>query len=188
MMGELFDAAKISPRELTAIGFAAGPGSFTGIRISAAVCQALAIGAGASVVPLESSLLLAHAARRQQLLAGIGVGGVQAVVRSRARFAYLGSFEFRGAGDFERVADDTLMDDEVLLAQPLPAGWVRVMDASPDEATAMGAIQTTLEVADMLALTEQAVTLGKSLPAEAAQPRYVQGDTPWQPADTTRAK
>ena len=189
MLSELFDAAEISPRALSAIGFAAGPGSFTGIRISAAVSQALAVGAGASVVPLASSRLLAQAAKRTQLLPDtvLGtqgnkmLGGIQTVLRSRAKFAYLGSFEFGGADSFERVAQDRLMDDAALAAQPLPEGWVRVMDASADEAAALGAVPVALEVADLLMLTEQALAWGDELPAEGAQPRYVEGDTPWLP-------
>jgi len=201
MLSELFDAAEINPRALSAIGFAAGPGSFTGIRISAAVSQALAVGADASVVPLSSSRLLAHAAKRTQTLREAGVGnegetnegetnegetrvvGIQTVLRSRAKFAYLGSFEIGVDGRFERVMQDRLMDDAALLTEPLPSGWVRVMDASTEEAAALGAVPVALDVADLLALTAQALARGDELPAEGAQPRYVEGDTPWQPKE-----
>jgi len=182
MLDELFDAAKISPRDLSAIGFAAGPGSFTGIRISAAVCQALAVAANASVVPLESSLLLARAAKRQRLFDNVLEGGVQTVLRSRARFAYLAAFRLTNEMQFEQLADDKLMEDAQLLAQPLATNWIRVMDAKPEEAEALGAIPVALEVADLLALTEQRFVGGQALPAEAAQPRYVEGDTPWLPS------
>jgi len=192
MLSELFDAAEINPRALSAIGFAAGPGSFTGIRISAAVSQALAVGADASVVPLSSSRLLAHAAKRTQTLREAGVGnegetnegetnegetrvvGIQTVLRSRAKFAYLGSFEIGVDGRFERVMQDRLMDDAALLTEPLPSGWVRVMDASTEEAAALGAVPVALDVADLLALTAQALARGAT---ERATERELQIDT-----------
>jgi len=75
------------------------------------------------------------------------------------------------------------MDDAVLLEHPLPPGWVRVMDAGEDEAAALSAVPVVLEVADLLALTEQTLANGDALPPEGAQPRYVEGDTPWQPKE-----
>lgn len=175
MLEELLAQAGIGPQELTAIGFAAGPGSFTGIRISAAVTQALAIGAQAVVVPLSSSALLARAARR----AGVAkaAAGVQTVLRSRRNFAYLASY----SEDLRVVADDVLFADAALTEQPLPTGWVRVMDASAQAAAEVGAAPVEVSVADLLALTETQLAAGGGLPPEGAQPRYVEGDTPWQP-------
>ena len=175
MLEELFSSCELKPRDLDVIGFAAGPGSFTGIRISAAVCQALAVAAQATVVPLSSSMLLAHAANRS----GIEESalGVQTVLRSRARFAYLGAYD----ASLKLVSDDVLLDDDVLASTDIPAGWLRVMDAPADQAQAVGASVVEVGVRDLLTLTQQAVDSGADLPPEGAQPRYVQGDTPWVP-------
>src|SRR5690606_9095854 len=45
-----------------AVAFGAGPGSFTGVRIAAAVAQAVAFASDGEVVPVRSSLALATAA------------------------------------------------------------------------------------------------------------------------------
>ena len=181
MLNELMETAQIHPRQLDVIGFAAGPGSFTGIRISAAVTQALALGADARVVSLESSLLLAHAARRQGLVSAQGTSQVQSVLRSRKNFAYLSSFCCSPSGEFERLTDDVLMTDDVLHRDGVPKGAVRVMDAAEEDAALLGAMPTTVDVRDLLDVSAQKLRAGETLPPEGAQPRYVEGDTPWIP-------
>lgn len=175
MLDELLAEVGIGPTELDAIGFAAGPGSFTGIRISAAVSQALALSARAGVVALSSSRLLACAARRS----GVGdpSSGIQTVLRSRRNFAYLASF----AADLSLLADDVLFADDALTSEPLPVGGVRVMDAASEAAAQLSATPVAVGVEDLLALTETEIAAGRLLPPEGAQPRYVEGDTPWTP-------
>ena len=69
--------------------FGCGPGSFTGIRIAAAVAQAVAFGADARILPVSSTLALATAA----LEAGRSLGdGVVASIRSRRDAWYLAGF------------------------------------------------------------------------------------------------
>jgi len=48
------------------IGFGHGPGAFTGLRTSCAVAQGLAFGLGCPVLPIDSLLIVAEQARRQQ--------------------------------------------------------------------------------------------------------------------------
>ena len=188
MLDDLLVEAGVSPRALSAIGFAAGPGSFTGIRISAAASQALALAAGARVLPVSSSLLLASAARRQ-FAEQSGTDkdvpeGFQTVLRSRRNYAYLAAFSASGlpgeAGNLKLHADDVLLEDSDLVEQPLPAGWARVVEGQID-ADALGARAVEVKIADLLALAEAALAGGGGLPPEGAQPRYVSGDTPWKP-------
>ena len=186
MLDDLFAEASVSPRDLSAIGFAAGPGSFTGIRISAAACQALAIAADACVIPVSSSQLLAGAARRQ-FADQQAPAGFQTILRSRRNYVYLADFavvpasEASGAGQVLALrADDVLLEDAQVAQQSLPEGWVRVVEGQ-DDADALNAYAVEVTVADLLALTEAELAAGGGLPPEGAQPRYVSGDTPWKP-------
>ena len=62
---ELLTEAGIGLQSLAGIAFGRGPGSFTGLRVSAAVAQGLAAVTGVPLLPVSSLLGLAERARRE---------------------------------------------------------------------------------------------------------------------------
>lgn len=74
MVEQLLAEANVSLRQLDAVAFARGPGSFTGVRIACAAAQGLATAADLPVVAVSSLLALAQGAMRSegaaQVLAG----------------------------------------------------------------------------------------------------------------------
>ena len=184
MLEELLERAAIRPRDLHAIAFAAGPGSFTGIRISAAVAQAIALAASAGVIPISSSRLLASAALRTfrsgqapQVYGEQPPEIVQTLLRSRRHYAYLATF----AADMQVLSDDKLLSDTDVRDTPVPENGARVMAATEEECHALAAQAINVDITDLLDLAGVDYAAGKLLPPAAAQPRYVSGDTPWKP-------
>jgi len=76
-------------QDLQAIAFGAGPGSFTGLRTACAVAQGLAFGAGLNLLPVDTLLGLAEAAR-----ARTGAGRVLVTLDARMDEVYSALWTF----------------------------------------------------------------------------------------------
>ncbi len=65
LVDEVLAAAGTTLEALDGIAFGRGPGSFTGLRVSAAVAQGLSAGTGVPVLPVSSLLCIAQRAWRE---------------------------------------------------------------------------------------------------------------------------
>jgi len=113
MVRAVLGRAGLRPRDLDAIAFGQGPGSFTGLRIACGLAQGLAFGAGLPVVPVPSLLALAEQA---------GAPRVVAALDARMGEVYLAA-HVRSGDDWEAVVEPELAAQGAL--PPLPGGdWV----------------------------------------------------------------
>ena len=110
MVDALLAEAGLSLKQLDAIAFGRGPGSFTGLRIGAGVTQGLAFGADLPVIPISSLAALAQ---------GVDAPRVLAAFDARMRQVYWGAFQRDPDGLMTPVAAETVVDPA---AAPLPAG------------------------------------------------------------------
>ena len=105
MIDQAFTQLGLSASELTAIAFSRGPGSFSGVRINAAVTQALAWANDLSVVPVSSLQALAQAAYRV-----LGLKSVTAVLDARMQEVYIANFELDQHGIMQAVDEEQLLN------------------------------------------------------------------------------
>lgn len=105
MIDQAFTQLGLSASELTAIAFSRGPGSFSGVRINAAVTQALAWANDLPVVPVSSLQALAQAAYRM-----LGLKSVTAVLDARMQEVYIASFELDQHGIMQAVDEEQLLN------------------------------------------------------------------------------
>lgn len=161
MIDAVIDSAVVDKNTVRVIAFGAGPGSFTGVRIGAAVAQGLAFAWDALVLPVPSSAVAAEAARL-----ATGRQGVWRVARpSRADWCYVARYAF--LADTVRCLDF----DELVPTASLGADVVRA-----------GAFGASARVVARLATAhmEQAALAAQALPY------YAAGDSPWQAAAPPR--
>lgn len=158
MIDGLLNAACLDRKALQVIAFGAGPGSFTGVRIGAAVAQGIALAAGARVLRVASSAVAAESLRRSTSRRG----GVSLSRMSRLGWSYVARYELLDDGvrclEFDELVQDADVDECVV------DGTQCVMSA---------------RIVGELALANLA---GAAEPATAV-PFYVAGDSPWRPTE-----
>ncbi|NNP68609.1 tRNA (adenosine(37)-N6)-threonylcarbamoyltransferase complex dimerization subunit type 1 TsaB [Acinetobacter sp. Ac_5812] len=93
--------------DLGAIAFSRGPGSFSGVRINAAVAQALAWSQDLPVIPVSSLQALAQAAYRLN-----GLKQVTAVLDARMQEVYIANFSLDEQGIMQAIDDEKLLSYE----------------------------------------------------------------------------
>ena len=165
MVDAAMAAAGLVTQGLEAVAFSAGPGSFTGVRIGAAIAQGIALGAGVPVIRVPTSEVAAEQVRRRSPAAG----GVVVARGARAGWLYAARYRFTPAG-LECEAFDMLVPEAALPA--VPQGWLLVRREQPLRAEVLGTL----------------ARLKPKLDPDQAVPFYVDGDSPWRKMDRARQR
>ncbi len=105
MIEQGFKQTQTQNSDLTVIAFSRGPGSFSGVRINAAVTQALAWANDIPVIPVSTLQALAQAAYRL-----LGLAEVSAVLDARMKEVYMASFRLNENNIMQLVDEEKLLD------------------------------------------------------------------------------
>ena len=160
-------------RDIDAIVFGQGPGSFTGLRIAVGVVQGLAYGAGLSVIPVSSMAVLAQAQITHD-------GPVFVALSARLEEIYYGSYTLID-GFVSSLAPEGVKDVSIL--EPLPAdNWHLITDVPALQskiASSLGvafssvSTNTVPQVNDLLLIGRNRFELGMVVSALEASPVYL---------------
>jgi tRNA threonylcarbamoyladenosine biosynthesis protein TsaB len=166
--------------DLDAIAFGRGPGSFTGLRTACSVAQGLAFGAnhgvGIAVLPIDTLLAVAEAARFQRADADAPLT-VTALIDARMSEMYVQRYEF-GGGQWRSLSDCALVRPEDLALDPatdLLAGNVFGVyaDRLPAGLAAFAQTDVLPTASAMLRLAPALAAAGQCVDAALALPLYV---------------
>ncbi|QIC79798.1 tRNA (adenosine(37)-N6)-threonylcarbamoyltransferase complex dimerization subunit type 1 TsaB [Acinetobacter indicus] len=172
MIEQGFAQTETATADLTAVAFSRGPGSFSGVRINAAVAQALAWSHDLPVIPVSTLQALAQTAYR---LAGLSA--VTAVLDARMNEVYIASFQLDAEGIMQPVSEEQLLgySDAAAVAQyPLVGSGSTLLQQEQTQYKDLSATaQDIATIARVLAQREAWVS------AEYALPVYLR-DNAWK--------
>lgn len=175
MIDELLNTAGVAKTAIDCIGFARGPGSFTGCRISTAAAQGLGYALDRPLVSVSTLEALAEGAKRE-----LGVTRVATAIDARMSQVYWACFERRGSN--WRCAVDEKVCDPGDTAVPDTQSWVGVgsgwaayedalTESCPGVTRQFG--QLLPDARDVVMLTLPRFGRGDTVSAEDAEPVYL---------------
>jgi tRNA threonylcarbamoyladenosine biosynthesis protein TsaB len=182
VIDELLRAAGLEVAGLDGIAFGRGPGSFTGLRVAAAVAQGLAAPTRVPLLPVSSLLCLAQGAWRLER-----VEHSVACVDAHMGEIYWGEFEVRGGA--LRAAGPERLGAPSELAPPAGSDWVAVGGGFAAQREALAAVLAKAQRAlpelepaaeDLFPAAAEALAAGHAASPREALPVYLREHTAWR--------
>ena len=185
VVDELLTGAGLELAALDGIAFGRGPGSFTGLRVAAAVAQGLAAPSRVPLLPVSSLLCLAQRAWRSERVE-------HAVVCVDAHMGeiYWGEFELRNG--MVRAAGPERLGAPSDLATPVGSAWAAVGGGFAAHREGLAAVLAKAQRAlpelepaaeDLFPAAAEALAAGRAASPREALPVYLREHTAWRRAD-----
>lgn len=178
MVDEVLAEAQLTLSQLEVIAFSRGPGSFSGVRINAAVAQGLAWANDLPVVPVSTLLASAQAAHRTYQLKHAIV-----VLDARMNEVYSARCQVNDTGLMVLDGEEQLLAYDALSMPTQPADWALVGNGAPlvqQYVPDMPCYQHVMANAVDIAVLGQAMwQAGQAVSADKALPVYLR-DNAWK--------
>lgn len=194
MVDEVLQKAGCEKRQLDAIAFGRGPGSFTGLRICLGVVQGLAFGLNLPVIPVSTLAAMVEGFRRDNSLPDRTP--ILAALDARMNEVYWGLFESDKdapvaiTSEFvmspAEVADQPAVQQYLSSIIGVGAGWhYPELHGLP-----VAQIQQEFypQAQDIVRLAAKLMAEGKSVSAMQAQPVYLRDQVSWQKRQRIRSE
>lgn len=183
MIDEVLTENHIALRDLDAIAFGRGPGSFTGLRICLGVVQGLAFGAELPVIPVSTLAALAQSVVDASVAPGTYFCSA---IDARMNEIYCGWFRLGDAGLVVAVNEECVCAPELMPefdtgTAPcigVGSGWRYAERTRVQSITDIRVAQLP-HAAAIAALALPLWESGAHMSADAAQPTYLRNDVAW---------
>ena len=194
MVDSVLGAQGLTLRDLDAIAFGRGPGSFTGLRICLGIAQGLAFGANLPLVPVSTLAAMAAGAYRTALVAD--TQPVLVALDARMSEVYWGLYQH---------SDDATLVQSLTEEFVMPPGEVegQLSNSEAGKLAAIGpgwhyealaALKPQMieldaypHAWDIAALAQSALARGESVSALAAEPVYLRDTVSWKKRQRIRS-
>ncbi|SIS89892.1 tRNA (adenosine(37)-N6)-threonylcarbamoyltransferase complex dimerization subunit type 1 TsaB [Neptunomonas antarctica] len=185
MVQAMLDEAGLKVKDLDAIAFGRGPGSFAGIRIATGVAQGLAFAAELNLLPVST---LAAIALSKHL--ATGEHQVVAALDARMNEIYWAAYRFENGLPVQVDVERVDAPANIMLPDQSPwagagSGWRYLQEMSEQVQQAVTSIDddTYPTAANILRLALRDYQEGKSVSPELAQPVYLRDSVAWKKKD-----
>lgn len=182
MIDELLVKTGISLKQVEALAFGRGPGSFTGVRVGVGVAQGLAMGANLPVIPVSNLLAMAESAYER-----IGATSVIALIDARMNEVYFAQYERIEQRWQEIVAEQVCLPQHAINQMQLKentavvgTGWAAYSQFSDAELPIRVSDITLPSAKSMLSLADLALAQGRVLSALQIEPVYLRNEVTWE--------
>ncbi|UKH19705.1 tRNA (adenosine(37)-N6)-threonylcarbamoyltransferase complex dimerization subunit type 1 TsaB [Actinobacillus pleuropneumoniae] len=182
MIDELLAQANISIKQVDALVFGRGPGSFTGVRVGVGIAQGLAMGANIPVVPISNLLAMAQAAYEQT-----GATNVVVLIDARMNEVYFAQYERVEQTWQEMVTEQVCSPESAINQIQLKAntvvvgtGWTAYSQFAEAKLPLSISDITLPSAKSMLKLAELELEQGKALSALQIEPVYLRNEVTWE--------
>ncbi|WP_248464072.1 tRNA (adenosine(37)-N6)-threonylcarbamoyltransferase complex dimerization subunit type 1 TsaB [Pectobacterium versatile] len=185
MVQQVLADSGLTLKDLDALAFGQGPGSFTGVRIGIGIAQGLALGADLPLLGVSSLATMAQGAFRLKQATH-----VLAAIDARMGEVYWGCYQRNADGSWQGESEEAVLKPEQVqaLTAALSGEWATVgtgWETYPELVNHSSLVLAKGDVLlpqaqDMLPLACQLWQAGKAVSVENAQPRYLRNEVTWK--------
>ncbi len=188
LIDQCLQQAQLEKNQLCSICWAAGPGSFTGLRVATAVAQGLSYALNLPLVGVSSLEAQAVAASR---LYPDSYGPVAVITNAHMGEYYWAIFELVPGERPIRLSPDMLSEETQISTDQrvrLVIGNSAEKMPLPASAEIVRIEETLLRAQDLFAVAAPAFAAGKGISARQAEPIYLRNKSAWKTLDQQSAK
>lgn len=188
MIDQLLADAQLSKTQLDGLSFGQGPGSFTGLRLAAAVVQGLALGLDRPVVPVSTLAALAQGQARQH-----NAKRVYAGLDARMQAVYWGAYQQDDKGLMQALIADVESKPDAVPWDRQQQGYYAVGSAWDVYSDILNPLcqpqhisyKTHPDAQDLLPFAAFALEHGQGVTVEQALPVYLRDNVAAKPKPKT---